>query len=210
MLNMTTNEIPDKWRAEAESVQSGVDALGAILDVAPEDADLATRYSEGDVVDSPDGVGVVTDIVTEDKETDAEGFGDIEASEDSPVYVLVAEESEDDGISLFRASDLEASEIETDIDPLEAAKEEAEATEAMMSALAPGDGRFETPPSWEESETPNRIIALKAFAGMGGSFDGCVREMRGEVASPDAFCGAFLDRVLGNPYWRGDSPLPGD
>jgi hypothetical protein len=45
---------------------------------------------------------------------------------------------------------------------------------------------------------------------MGGSFSGCVREMRGEVASPDAFCGAFLDRVLGYEEWRGDSPLPGD
>jgi len=45
---------------------------------------------------------------------------------------------------------------------------------------------------------------------MGGSYDGCVREMRGNVASPDRFCGAFLDSVLGYEAWRGDSPLPGD
>jgi len=42
------------------------------------------------------------------------------------------------------------------------------------------------------------------------SFDGCVREMRGVVASPDRFCASFFDRILGYPYWRGDSPLPGD
>jgi len=69
---------------------------------------------------------------------------------------------------------------------------------------------FTMPDSWRESDTPARVIALKAFAGMGGSFDGCVREMRSETRNPEAFCGAFLDEVLGYEAWRGDSPLPGD
>jgi hypothetical protein len=34
--------------------------------------------------------------------------------------------------------------------------------------------------------------------------------MRGEVSNPEAFCGAFLDRVLGYKAWRGSSPLPGE
>jgi hypothetical protein len=66
------------------------------------------------------------------------------------------------------------------------------------------------PESWRESPQPARVIALKAFAGMGGSFDGCVREMRDAVSDPEAFCGSFLDEVLGYRFWRGDSPLPGD
>jgi len=138
---------------------------------------------------------------------------DIEASPDSPTYVVVTEADTDRGMGLYKASDLEADEIETDVDALDSTQEMAQA--ATLSALAPDDSRvaeldFTMPESWRESDTPARIIALKAFAGMGGSFDGCVREMRGNVASPDRFCGAFLDEVLGYEAWRGDSPLPGD
>jgi len=39
------------------------------------------RYSEGDVVDTPDGRGVVIEVRTEDFEGPD---GDVEASEDSP------------------------------------------------------------------------------------------------------------------------------
>jgi len=53
------------------------------------------------------------------------------------------------------------------------------------------------------------VIALKVMSEF-GSFDGCVREMRGEVSDPEAFCASFWDSTLNYPYWRGDSPLPGD
>jgi hypothetical protein len=65
------------------------------------------------------------------------------------------------------------------------------------------------PESWRESPQPARVIALKV-ASKFGDFDGCVREMRGEVTDTDEFCAAFFDEVLGYTYWRGDSPLPGD
>jgi len=45
---------------------------------------------------------------------------------------------------------------------------------------------------------------------MNGDFDKCTREMTGEVASPDRYCGAFFDYVLMTETWRGDSILPGD
>jgi hypothetical protein len=98
------------------------------------------------------------------------------------------------------------------VDALDATKE---AAAMAMAELAPDNSEyaeldFTMPASWRESDTPARVIALKAFQGMGGSFDGCVREMRSEVSDPDEFCGSFLDEVLGYPYWRGDSPLPGD
>jgi hypothetical protein len=83
-----------------------------------------------------------------------------------------------------------------------------------MAELAPEGSEyaqldFTMPESWRESETPARVIALDAFSSMGGSFDGCVRTMRDSISDPDEFCGAFLDEFL-PPYWRGDSPLPGD
>jgi len=176
-------------------------------------ATLANRYQEGDVVETPEsGVGVIAGAVAEDQTApDDSDLPDIEASPDSPTYVVVTED-ESQGMSLLKASDLEQTEIAAEVDALDTTKEAA-----AMAELAP-DGSdseiaeldFTMPESWRESDTPARVIALKAFAGMGGSFDGCVREMRGAVSNPDAFCGSFLDEVLGYESWRGDSPLPGD
>jgi len=174
---------------------------------------LANRYQEGDVVSTLDsGVGVIAGAVAEDQTApDDSDLPDIEASPDSPTYVVVTED-ESQGMSLLKASDLESTEIEAEVDALDTTKEAA-----AMAELAPDDSDseiaeldFTMPESWRESDTPARVIALKAFAGMGGSFDGCTREMRGAVSNPDAFCGSFLDEVLGYEAWRGDSPLPGD
>jgi len=189
-----------------------------VVAVRPEGEAMANRYQEGDIVTTPDrGVGVIAGAVTEDQSAPADtDLPDIEASPDSPTYVVVTEADTDRGMGLYKASDLEADEIETDVDALDSTQEMAQAaTLATLAAIAPADSQvaeldFTMPESWRESDTPARIIALKAFSGMGGTFDGCVREMRGNVASPDRFCGAFLDEVLGYRYWRGDSPLPGD
>jgi hypothetical protein len=112
-------------------------------------------------------------------------------------------------MSLLKASDLEKTEIETEVDALDSTKEAA-----AMAELAPDDSEvaqldFTMPESWRESDTPARVIALKVMSEF-GSFDGCVREMRGEVRNPEAFCASFWDSTLNYPYWRGDSPLPGD
>jgi len=211
-------EIPAEFRAEADAVAADAERIAGLYDARSDDASAATlanRYQEGDIVTTPDrGVGVIAGAVAEDQSAPADtDLPDIEASPDSPTYVVVTEADTDRGMGLYKASDLEADEIETDVDALDSTQEMAQA--ATLSALAPDDSRvaeldFTMPESWRESDTPARIIALKAFAGMGGSFDGCVREMRGNVASPDRFCGAFLDEVLGYEAWRGDSPLPGD
>jgi len=184
------------------------------FDFTPDDVNieqLANRYQEGYVVETPDsGVGVIAGAVAEDQTAPEDSdLPDIEASPDSPTYVVVTED-ESQGMSLLKASDLEATEIEAEVDALDTTKEAA-----AMAELAPDDSEiakldFTMPESWRESDTPARVIALKAFAGMGGSFDGCVREMRDAVSNPDAFCGSFLDEVLSYESWRGDSPLPGD
>jgi len=216
VLDMDAEEVLGSDEPAPDAAPAG-EASAAVREAFEEfsDADLANRYQEGDIVTTPDrGVGVVAGAVAEDQEApDDADLPDIEASPDSPTYVVVTQDDADRGMGLYKASDLEATEIETEVDALDTAPETAEA--AALGELAPADSEiaqldFTMPESWRESDTPARVIALRAFAGMGGSFDGCVREMRGEVRNVEAFCGAFLDEVLGYEAWRGDSPLPGD
>jgi hypothetical protein len=172
----------------------------------------ATRYSEGDEVSTPQGVGVVADVLTETVETDEDT---IEADDSSPTYVVVVEDGRV-GYETYKAEDIHSTTIETDVDDPEAAmadeEETANALGRVIDLLTPSlsANDFDVPPSWRKSSTPNRVIALKALASMNADFDKCTREMSGEVASPDRYCGAFFDYAIGNPYWRGDSILPGD
>jgi len=81
-----------------------------------ENATLAS-FAEGDVVDTPDGVGVVTTIVTDDAERDAEAFDDIEATPSAPAYIVVLKDARDGRTSVFSESKIESSESETDVNP---------------------------------------------------------------------------------------------
>lgn len=166
------------------------------------------RYSEGDVVDTPDGLGVVSEIRTEDFDGTE---GEIEASEDSPVYV-VATEDEDSPVGFFTASELSASEF-PEIDAENPEGDLAENTAATLDRLLGllsrnQEGFFEWPESWVESDTPARVIALRAWANMGGRHGGgspgvgCTSTMRGKIADPDRFCADFKDRILGWEGWR--------
>lgn len=171
----------------------------------------ATRYEEGDTVTTPQGVGVVGDVLTEAVESDGE---EIDASESSPTYVVLTE-NQGEGFNTYKASDLHSTTFAEEVENPESdlagvASNSRSPIDVLAGLLTSNQNRFEWPQSWVDSETPARVIALKAFAGMGGSFDGCVREMQGNISQPEDFCANFLDRLVGNPYWRGDSPLPGD
>ena len=160
---------------------------------------LQREFSEGDEVDTPEGVGVVVEIRTEDFEGPD---GDtVEASDDSPTYIVGVES----GAATFKASEITSGEIETDIDNPE--DDLAGESDTNADSLSKQDVLQETtfgiPDSWQDSTTPNRVILLKAWAGLGGRFTSCVREMRGElVGSPDRFCGSMKDRVLQWEGWR--------
>jgi len=160
--------------------------------------DTLAAFDDGAVVDTPDGLGVIDDII-EEGSVDGE-----EASEDDPIYAVVVED-EDVGVGFYKEGDLSSGSINDLPGPENPEKEVTEdETDTNADVLAAGDGFFEWPESWEESETPARIIALKAWAGMNGSFDGCVREMRGELTgSPERFCADFKDRIYGTEKWRG-------
>jgi len=201
-------EPPDAPDADPDAMMSLLDETDERVQETFSDAYLATRYSEGDEVETPDGIGVVIDVFTSD-----DTFADtaIEATDSSPTYI-VATEGGRPAWEQYSASALQATAIEVEgvDDPTDAAAE----AEAMLDThLAAADTEADTvaelgvtdwdyPPSWRKSPTPNRVILLKAWAGMNGSFDGCQREMRGEIARTAPFCAAMLDRVLLTEQWR--------
>jgi len=201
-------EPPDAPDTDPDAMMSLPDETDERVQETFRDAYLATRYAEGDEVETPDGVGVVIDVFTSD---DTFAGRAVEATSDSPTYV-VATEGGRPAFDLFSASDLSATTIE--VEGVEDATDAATEAEAMMDAhLADANTEADTiaelgvtdwdyPPSWRESPTPNRVILLKAWAGMDGSFSGCQREMRGEIARTAPFCGAMKDRVLLTEDWR--------
>lgn len=150
-------------------------------------------FSEGNTVDTPSGVGVVVEVRTEDFE--GPQGSTVEASEDNVAYVVGVR----DGARVYRASELSEGEIETDVE-----NPEEDLEESVSSNLAANqESTFRFPKSWRESETPNRLILLKAWAGLGGRFTSCVREMRDDLTgSPDRFCASMKDRVLQWEGWR--------
>lgn len=203
-----------RWLFYVDWFKQKANELAVARDEEPPYDDVsanATRYAEGDQVSTPQGVGVVADVLTSTVENDETT---VEASDESPTYVVVVEDGRV-GYETYKAEDIHSTTIETDVDePTQRLADEEETANALgrvLNVLAPGltANDFDVPPSWRRSSTPNRIIALKAMAEF-KSFDGCVREMKGEVASPDRYCASFLDYIYGNEFWRGDSPLPGD
>lgn len=68
----------------------------------------------------------------------------------------------------------------------------------------PGVGFDSWPDSWREADEPARLIALRAWANMGGSWRGCFREMTTEMTPMRArrFCSSFKDTIYGTEQWR--------
>jgi hypothetical protein len=169
---------------------------------------LQQRYDEGDTVDTPDGIGVVSEIRTESFTGPEDD--EIEASDDSPAYV-VALGSEDKTVGVYNASDLSADELpEVDVeDPTDELEAMANITDAVEDYEALN---WNAPESWEESETPVRVIALDAWSSMGGQFDCGGACCKGEMAprlgdrGSDEFCASFKDYILGTEQWRGWGP----
>jgi hypothetical protein len=201
-------EMPDAPDSDPDEMMSLPDEADPEVQQAFNDAYLATRYSEGDEVETPDGVGVVIDVFTSD-----DTFADtaIEATDSSPTYI-VATEGGRPAWEQYSAADIQQTTIE--VEGVDDATDAAAEAEAMMDThLADAETEAEGiaelgvtdwdyPSSWRKSPTPNRVILLKAWAGMDGSFSGCEREMRGEIGRTAPFCAAMKDRVLLTEQWR--------
>lgn len=173
----------------------------------------ANRYSQGDPVSTPQGVGVVIEVMTSPDEE-----AEIEASESSPTYAVAVEDGRV-GVEFYKASEIHSTELNTPVDnPAADIQEEATRSnsieEYIQRAIARfrgnADGRFSWPDAWQEADAPARLIALDAWSSMGGDVESCISEMRGSIADPGRFCADFADRLYGTDYWRGDSWAPED
>jgi len=153
---------------------------------------LATRYSEGDVVQTPQGLGVVSGVETEP--FSGKNDEEIDATPDSPTYIVGLKDTRV-GVGFYSASELAETEIpDTGVD---------EPTEALFAGVDTDDFEalqettFGIPDSWEQSDTPNRVILLDAWSSMGGSFEGARREL-----GSARLAAAMKDRVLQWEGWR--------
>jgi len=200
LLDVLQFPVQDTEAAQQVYEQADAETREAWEDVLDVEA-LATQYGEGDVVQTPQGLGVVSGVFTE-------GFDDVGASENSPTYA-VALKDQRVGSEFYSASELSAGEL-----PEGGPTDPTDDVEAMASIThAVTDGyeslQWNPPESWRESDLPARTIALKAWAGMNGQFDCGGSCCHGEMApklgddGADEFCASFKDYILGTEEWRG-------
>jgi len=213
-LDFLSSDVSKRRRttAEDDDVDVGPDVdPGHNPTFGTKDVTAATRYSDGDKVETSDGTrGVVVEIETEP--FDGPSGEEVDASPSSPAYVVATV----DGAEVVTASDLVSSEWSTDIGTPDEkladdqGADDAAALEAAASlSLEAGVKDFDYPESWKESEKPNRLILLDAWAGMNGQFScggGCckgtmMKSGMGDRAS-NQFCAALKDRVLLWEGWR--------
>jgi hypothetical protein len=119
---------------------------------------LATQYSEGDTVQTPQGIGVISGVFTS-------SFDDVEASSNSPAYAVALKDARV-GSQFYKASQLEEAELpeggpENPEEDIEAMANIADATEGYEAL------DFTPPESWRESDIGPRAVALKAWRGWG-------------------------------------------
>jgi hypothetical protein len=152
---------------------------------------LARQYSEGDVVQSPQGLGVVTAVETEP--FTGKNDEEIDASESSPTYVVGLKDQRV-GVGFYSASELEETEMpDTGVEDPVGALESAQASATAELA----ETTFGIPDSWEESPKPNRLILLDAWSSMGGTFRGARKELGSK-----RLAASIKDRVLQWEGWR--------
>jgi hypothetical protein len=152
---------------------------------------MSTRYTEGDVVATPDDRGVVAAVLTDDFEF-PQGEDDltaVTASDDQPAYVAGLESG---GSAAYRASALRAASLEDDSVP-------AVSGEALTDVVAEDiEGIEEYPPGWEYESV------LEYWHSVGGTWSDCVEDLTEEFDEERArqLCSAMKDEALGTTRWR--------
>jgi hypothetical protein len=160
-----------------------------------------TLYSEGDIVATPNGRGVVMGVITEDFEfpeqtegevdSSDEGVIEINASSNTPAYIVgFVEES-----GAYRASSLEASSLD----------EDAEVKRTDGDSLAFIEGGIDVDPEDDLPEGWDEQSLMSWWASIGGTWDDCVNELEDEDMGPEPElqCSDFKSMVAGTERWRG-------
>lgn len=160
------------------------------------------EYAEGQKVLYNGDRAIVVEVRTETFE--GPGGDEVDASDDSPAYIVATK----DGAEAATASDLVAKDWDSGVDSPDRKLAEDQAEDAEGEAEA-AETTWSYPDSWEESDTPNRIILLDAWSSMGGQFDCggacCMGTMVSGGMSEGAaerFCASMKDRVLQWEGWR--------
>ena len=160
------------------------------------DAYLARQYAEGDVVQSPQGLGIVSGVETEPFEGKN---GEVDASSSSPTYVVALKDARV-GVDFYSASELDSAEMpDTGVDDptAELAATHGDRTWAAMGDAELAETTFGIPESWQESDKPDRLILLDAWSSMGGTFRGARKEL-----GSNRLAASMKDRVLQWEGWR--------
>jgi len=193
VLDFPTEDM-DNPEDMAEELSRDADTEEAFKDIFGVES-LDTRYSEGDVVQTPQGIGVISGVFTSNPTED------VDASENSPAYAVALKDARI-GSEFYKASQLSESELpDTGLD------NPTEDIEAMADVFSATGAKYEAldwtmPESWRESDVPARVILLDAWSSMGGQFDCggacCMGDLRDEE-----LCASMKDEVLGTEAWRG-------
>lgn len=153
----------------------------------------STRYETGDVVATPDGRGVVAAVLTEQfyfpQEGEDDEYEQVSATADQPAYVVGLETS---GSAPYRASALEATDLETDDVPEVEGERLADIVDEDVAGLD------DLPEGW------NRNSVLEYWEEIGGSWGECVDDLSDEFNQERANqqCSAMKDEVLRTQRWR--------
>jgi len=146
---------------------------------------VTNALGEGDRVELPSGgKGVIVMEGGDDAEIDDKS---VESGE-----VVVGYTSKQ-GYTIIDVGELEPTEFNTpdDVSP-------EDMKEITENNLAANDLGFDSwPDSWRDSKKPARLIALDAWASMGGTWRGCFKEIKSK-----RICSAFKDEILGTTKWR--------
>lgn len=168
-------------------------------------------FSEGDPVEYGDGnIGMVMakhsssfDWPEADDET-------VELDDDQTVYIVARETG---GAKPFEADELSPLDEAEAFGDMDEDAEPSKLEESEMGSAYPLDGVEELvsipgvddpgigfdswPDSWEDADEPARLIALRAWMNMGGTWSGCYREIKSK-----RICSAFKDELFGTTMWR--------
>ncbi len=195
--NLETSEYAT-YDAGAKVMLENEDAMGTIVELHTSEFSLGDTTFEGSQ-DEPLYV-VATDQATyivDESEIRQENWESVDESDDAePTPEALAE----DGEMNENYANIEGT---TDPHPDQTPTvNKVNEIQGEIDVGGAGTGFDSYPDSWEESDTPARMILLDAWASMGASFDGCQREMRGEIGRTAPFCAAMKDEVYGTTSWR--------
>lgn len=158
----------------------------------------------GDVVSTPDGKGVVVDVITaSEMDEDSELSGTSLDPRNQDVYVVALVEG---GHDFYTASDLNSASFDVE-QPGDTSEEIMSSNESRIPSWLPFRSVLITndwtmPESWVESERPARLILLDAWASMGAQFNCGGACCMGELHDEE-LCASMKDEVLGTELWRG-------